>query len=101
MALATARIAAERKRLERLGVIDAASNLLSTDLPPDMLPESETTLETGCYAVSHPRMIIGAGLARQRQDEILRRAASQSRRARRDPLVQPLLCRVQRELIRA
>jgi len=47
MALAAARIATEHRRLEQLGVIDAAGNLVSTDLPPDMLPESETTLETG------------------------------------------------------
>jgi hypothetical protein len=47
MALAAARIAAERARLERLGIIDANGNLVSTALPPDMLPESDTTLETG------------------------------------------------------
>jgi len=47
MALAAARIVAERSRLERLGIIDASGNLVSTALPPDMLPESDTTLETG------------------------------------------------------
>ena len=47
MALASARIAAERVRLERLGVIDPSGNLVSRDLPPDMRPESDTTLETG------------------------------------------------------
>jgi hypothetical protein len=47
MALATARIVAERARLERLGIIDANGNLVSTALPSDMLPESDTTLETG------------------------------------------------------
>ena len=47
MALATARIVAERARLERLGIVDADGNLVSTDLPPDMFPESDTTLETG------------------------------------------------------
>jgi hypothetical protein len=47
MALAAARIGAERKRLERLGIIDASGNLVSTDLPPEMRPDSETTLETG------------------------------------------------------
>jgi hypothetical protein len=47
MALAAARIVAERTRLERLGIIDANGDLVSTALPPDMLPESETTLETG------------------------------------------------------
>jgi hypothetical protein len=47
MALAEARIVAERARLERLGIIDASGNLVSTVLPPDMLPESDTTLETG------------------------------------------------------
>jgi hypothetical protein len=47
MALAAARIVAARARLERLGVIDAAGNLVSTELPPDMLSDSDTTLETG------------------------------------------------------
>ncbi len=46
MALAAARIVAERERLERLGIIDADGNLTSTELPADMRPESETTLET-------------------------------------------------------
>jgi hypothetical protein len=47
MALAAARIAAERTRLERLGIIDANGNLVSQDLPPDMLPEADVTVETG------------------------------------------------------
>jgi hypothetical protein len=47
MALAAGRIVAERARLERLGIIDASGNLVSTTLPPDMLPESDTTVETG------------------------------------------------------
>jgi hypothetical protein len=47
MALAAARIAAERVRLERLCIIDASGELVSRELPPDMRPESETTLETG------------------------------------------------------
>ena len=47
MALAAARIAAERSRLERLGIIDANGDLISRQLPPDMLPESDTTVETG------------------------------------------------------
>ncbi len=47
MALAAERIAAERVRLERLGIIDAHGKLVSRDLPPDMLPESDTTLEMG------------------------------------------------------
>jgi hypothetical protein len=47
MALAEARIAAERVRLERLGIIDANGGLVSGELPPDMLAESDTTLETG------------------------------------------------------
>ncbi len=47
MALAAARIAAERVRLERLGIIDANGDLVSRELPPDMLPDSDTTLETG------------------------------------------------------
>ncbi len=47
MALAGLRIDAERVRLERLGIIDANGDLVSTVLPPDMLPESSTTVETG------------------------------------------------------
>jgi hypothetical protein len=47
MALAAARIVAERARLERLGVIDADGNLVSRELPADMLPESDATVETG------------------------------------------------------
>jgi hypothetical protein len=47
MALAAARIAAERVRLERLGIIDANGDLVSRQLPPDMLPDSDTAIETG------------------------------------------------------
>lgn len=47
MALAAARIVTERARLERLGIIDADGNLVSTELPPDMLADSDTTVETG------------------------------------------------------
>ena len=47
MVLAAARIAAERARLEQLGIIDANGDLESRELPPDMLPDSDTTLETG------------------------------------------------------
>ncbi len=47
MELASARIAAARARLERLGIIDAQGNLVSSELPPDMRPDSDTTLETG------------------------------------------------------
>jgi hypothetical protein len=47
MAMATARITAERVRLERLGIIDENGDLRSLTLPPDMLDESGTTLETG------------------------------------------------------
>ena len=47
MALAAARIAAERSRLERLGIIDANGDLTSRELPPDMRADSDTTLETG------------------------------------------------------
>jgi hypothetical protein len=45
--LAAARIAAARTRLERLGIIDAGGNLVSDELPPDKLPDSDSTLETG------------------------------------------------------
>ncbi|MBX3182921.1 MAG: hypothetical protein KIT72_17990 [Polyangiaceae bacterium] len=47
MALAARRIAEERVRMEQLGIIDEHGELISRELPPDMLPESETTLETG------------------------------------------------------
>jgi len=47
MALASVRLSAARTRLERMGVIDAQGNLVSTELPVDMLPDSDTTLETG------------------------------------------------------
>jgi hypothetical protein len=44
MAFAAERIAAERLRMERLGIIDANGDLVSHELPPDMLPDSDTTL---------------------------------------------------------
>lgn len=47
MALAAARIAAECARLEALGIIDAKGDLVSHELPPDMLPASDTTVDTG------------------------------------------------------
>ena len=47
MALAGAGIAAERSRLERLGIIDANGDLVSRELPPDMRADSDTTLGTG------------------------------------------------------
>jgi hypothetical protein len=47
MDLAATRIVAARARLERLGIIDTEGKLVSTELPPDMLPDSDATLETG------------------------------------------------------
>ena len=47
MELASARVEAARIRLERLGIINAEGKLVSTELPPDMMPDSDTTLETG------------------------------------------------------
>ena len=47
MALAASRIAAERSRLERMGIIGANGELISRELPPDMRADSDTTLETG------------------------------------------------------
>jgi hypothetical protein len=47
LALATARIQAARSRLERLGIVDADGATVSNELPSDMAPESDTTLETG------------------------------------------------------
>lgn len=46
-ALAAARITAARTRFEQLGIIDAEGEPTSTELPADMLPDSDTTLETG------------------------------------------------------
>jgi hypothetical protein len=46
-ALARVRLADARTRLERLGIIDADGKPVSKELPPDMLPDSDTTLETG------------------------------------------------------
>lgn len=47
MALAVARIQNARARMEALGVVDANGEVVPTALPPDMAPESDTTLETG------------------------------------------------------
>jgi hypothetical protein len=47
MALAAARIAAEHARLEGLGIIDANGDLVSRELPRDMLPDSDATVDTG------------------------------------------------------
>jgi predicted ABC-type ATPase len=58
--LATVRLGTARERLERLGIIDTEGNLVSRELPPDMLPDSEATLETG-WGVDRPRMIVVAG----------------------------------------
>jgi hypothetical protein len=46
-ALATERLTSARARLERLGIVDTEGKLVSAELPPDMLPDSDTTLETG------------------------------------------------------
>ncbi|MEO7037599.1 MAG: hypothetical protein ABI548_26810 [Polyangiaceae bacterium] len=45
--LASVRLASARARFERLGIVDAQGNVVSTDLPPYMLPDSDTTLDTG------------------------------------------------------
>ena len=47
MALAARRIRAARARFEQLDIIDARGMLVSRELPPDMMPDSDTTLETG------------------------------------------------------
>ena len=47
MALASSRIREARARLEQLGIIDADGALVSSELPPDMMPDSDATLETG------------------------------------------------------
>ena len=45
--LAATRLAPARARLERLGIVDKEGKLTSNELPADMLPDSDTTLETG------------------------------------------------------
>jgi len=45
--LSAVRLASARARFERLGIVDAEGKLVSSELPPDMLPDSDTTLETG------------------------------------------------------
>ena len=59
MALAAARIATERVRLERLGIIGADGELISRVLPPEVLPESDTTLETRGCMMARPHMSNG------------------------------------------
>lgn len=46
-AMAERRIQQARARLEQMGVIDGEGHLISRDLPPDMLPKSSTSVETG------------------------------------------------------
>ncbi len=46
-ALAEVRIAAARARLERMGIIDRDGKLLSHELPADMRPDSESSVDTG------------------------------------------------------
>jgi hypothetical protein len=46
-AMADQRIRQARARLEQMGVIDRAGHLVSRQLPPDMLPTSLTSVETG------------------------------------------------------
>jgi gamma-glutamyl:cysteine ligase YbdK (ATP-grasp superfamily) len=47
MQVAADRIQAARTRLEAMGIIDADGKRLSSELPPDMTPGSDATLETG------------------------------------------------------
>jgi len=46
-AMAERRIQQARARLEAMGVIDRDGHLVSRELPPDMLPTSLTSIETG------------------------------------------------------
>lgn len=47
-ALAGPRLLAERARLEKLGIIDKDGNRIPRDtVPPDMRPDSDTSVETG------------------------------------------------------
>lgn len=47
MAVAAARLASAKARFEQMGVIDRDGKLVSSDLPSDVRPDSDTTLETG------------------------------------------------------
>ncbi|MDD9947724.1 MAG: hypothetical protein OXU20_42175 [Myxococcales bacterium] len=47
MALAERRLRSARERLEKMGIVDEDGELVSQELPPDMQPDSDTTLETG------------------------------------------------------
>jgi hypothetical protein len=47
MQLATVRIEAARARLEAMGIIDTNGKPVSSELPLDMTPGSDATLETG------------------------------------------------------
>jgi hypothetical protein len=47
MAQAARRIASSRARLERLGIISEFGEIVDRQLPPDMQPGSNTSLETG------------------------------------------------------
>jgi hypothetical protein len=47
LALAAMRIEAERTRLQQLGIIDKSGELVSRELPADMRPDSDATVETG------------------------------------------------------
>ena len=46
-AMAERRILQARARLEQMGVIDRDGRLISREIPPDMLPTSGTSIETG------------------------------------------------------
>lgn len=47
MAMAAENLRQARARLERMGIIDRDGKLVSDELPADMQPESETSVETG------------------------------------------------------
>ena len=47
MALAERRLKQARERLTAMGIVDDNGDLRSNELPPDMLPDSDTSLETG------------------------------------------------------
>lgn len=46
-ALAQSRLDQARARLERMGVIDGEGRLVSSAVPADMMPASDTSVETG------------------------------------------------------
>ncbi len=46
-AMAESRLRQARVRLQEMGIIDVQGQIVSRELPPDMLPTSQTSVSTG------------------------------------------------------